>query len=82
LPLPEKLMNPTLELRDFQGTLVGLNDNWRDSQQAAITATGCAPANANESAIIVTLRPGPYTAIVRGVSGATGLALIEVYSLN
>ena len=82
LPLAGKLMNPTLELRDVQGTLVRSNDNWRDTQQAEIIATGIPPSSDTESAVVMTLRPGAYTAVVRGVNGATGLALIEIYSLN
>jgi hypothetical protein len=58
------------------------NDDWRSTQEADITATGLQPSNDAESAIVTTLLPGNYTAIVSGVGGATGLALVEVYGLN
>ena len=75
------LGNPTMELRDGNANLVTSNDDWK-SNQAAVSATGYAPPNNLESAIVQTLSPGNYTAIVRGVSNATGVALVEVYGLN
>jgi glucose/arabinose dehydrogenase len=75
------LANPTLELRDSSGRLIAANDNWRSNQQAEISATGLAPSNNNESAIVRTLAPGSYSAIVRGVNNSTGVALVEVYQL-
>jgi hypothetical protein len=84
LNLPGKLANPTLELRDGNGVLIRSNDNWRSDQEAEIMATTIAPTNDLESAIVATLpaNGASYTAIVRGVNGTTGLALIEVYGLN
>ena len=76
------LGNPTLELRNSAGALIAANDNWRSNQQAEINATGIAPTNDNESAIVGTLAPGNYTAIVRGVNNSTGVALVEVYQLS
>jgi hypothetical protein len=58
------------------------NDDWRSDQEADIIATGLKPSNDSESAIIATLTPGAYTAIVRGQPGATGIALVEVYALQ
>jgi glucose/arabinose dehydrogenase len=75
------LANPTLELRNSSGALIATNDNWRSNQQAEITATGIPPTNDNESAIVGTLAPGGYTAIVRGVNNSSGVALVEVYQL-
>jgi hypothetical protein len=72
------LANPTLDLRNGQGDLILASDNWRDTQQADITATGKAPSKDAESAIVATLTPGNYTAIVRGVNNTTGVALVEV----
>ena len=57
------LANPTLSLHDANGNVIASNDNWKDSQQAAIAATGKAPSNDNESAILGLLAPGNYTAI-------------------
>jgi uncharacterized protein GlcG (DUF336 family) len=76
------LADPTLELHDQTGALIAANDNWADSQQAEIEATGIPPENELESAIVRTLNPGAYTAVARGQDGGTGTALIEVYDLN
>jgi len=75
------LANPTLELRDAHGTLLAANDNWKSTQQSQISATGKAPPNDLESAIVRSLAPGNYTAVVRGVNNATGVALVEIYAL-
>jgi len=82
VPLPGALANPRLELHDGNGALFAANDDWRSDQEAEISATGIAPANNLESAIVRTLAPGNYTAIVRGVNDTTGVALVEVYALN
>ena len=75
------LANPALELRDGNGNLLNSNDNWKSTQQAEISATGYAPPNDLESAIVRILSAGNYTAIVRGVNNTTGIALVEVYGL-
>jgi hypothetical protein len=75
------LADPTLELRDSNGLLLQSNDNWKDSQQAAIEATGIPPVNDLEAAILATLPPGAYTAIAAGKDGSSGVGLIEVYNL-
>jgi hypothetical protein len=75
------LTNPTLEL--YQGnTLLASNDNWKDSQQAEIEATTIPPNNAFESAIVRTLAPGSYTAVMSGRDGGTGIGLVEAYDLD
>lgn len=76
------LDDPVLELRDKDGALIMTNDNWQDSQQSEIEATGLAPASDSESAILMTLSPDNYTAIVRGKNDTTGVALVEVYNLS
>ena len=76
------LQNPSLFLFDANGTMFASNDDWRSTQQADLIATGLQPSNDLESAIVITLTPGNYTAIVRGVNGTTGVALVEVYGLN
>lgn len=78
----DALADPMLELRDGNGGLIAANDNWRSSQQDAIMATGIAPTNDAESAILADLAPGNYTGVVRGVNNTTGIALVEVYSLT
>ncbi len=87
LPVAGALGDPTLELHDGSGNLVALNDNWKrrpdgTSQQAEIEATGIAPTNDLESALVQTLTPGNYTAIVRGANNTTGVGLAEVYNLQ
>ena len=79
--VPNALLDPTLELYDGNGTLLAFNDDWQTDQQAAIIATGLAPTHIRESAIVRTLSPGAYTAIVRGFSNLTGVALVEGYQL-
>lgn len=76
------LQNPILELHNQAGTLLNTNDNWRDTQEGAIQATGIPPSDNRESAILRTLAPGRYSAIVRGVGNTTGIALVEAYDLN
>jgi len=76
------LSDPILELHDSQGSLVFQNDNWRDVQQQQIIASTVAPTDNRESAIIATLDPGAYTAIVRGANNSVGVALVEVYALG
>jgi len=89
--VPNVLSNPTLELHDHTGALIGSNDNWQHtiiggiittSQVHAITNSGYAPGDPRESAIIAELPPGNYTAIVRGLNNSTGVALVEVYDLH
>jgi hypothetical protein len=76
------LADPQLELFDAQGARIATNNNWRDSQQAAIQGTGAAPTDDAEAAILVDLYPGNYTGVVSGVNGGTGTALIEAYYLQ
>lgn len=76
------LADPVLEIHDNNGALLTTNDNWQtDASAAAVQATGLAPANANESAMLSPLTPGMYTAIVRGQGSSTGVALVEAYNL-
>jgi hypothetical protein len=87
VPVAGALSDPTLELRDGSGTLVASNDNWKtrpdgSSQQAEIEATTIPPTNDLESALVQTLPPGNYTAIVRGANNTTGVGLVEVYNLQ
>jgi hypothetical protein len=73
------LTDPTVAIYNSNGVLVSFNDNWKTSQQAAIQATGLAPASDFESAILLTLPVGNYTAVVRGKNSSTGVALVEAY---
>lgn len=80
--VPGSLQDPTLELRDAEGTLLASNDDWRSDQEQEIIATGLAPQDNRDSAILRAVVPTSYTAIVRGKSGATGIALVEIYTLQ
>ncbi len=82
LSVPGPLADPTLELHDGNGLLLSSNDNWRETQEAEIVATGIPPTEDAESAILQTLGAGAYTAIVRGMNNTTGVALVEVYALT
>ena len=81
--VPNALADPNLSLHNAQGAMIAFNDDWQEStNQAAIEATGIPPADEGESAILTTLAPGNYTAIVRGLDDTTGVALVEVYHLQ
>jgi hypothetical protein len=76
------LVDPTLELHDGNGISIAFNDNWKDAQQAEIAATKIPPGDDRESAIVASLPPGPYTAILASRGGGTGVGVIEVYNLG
>ncbi|MFL6527851.1 MAG: matrixin family metalloprotease [Chthoniobacterales bacterium] len=77
------LSDPTLEVRDASGNLIASNDNWQQASNAAtIQSEGLGPAHTQESAVQLTVNPGNYTRLVRGVGDATGVALVEVYDLS
>lgn len=76
------LADPVLDLRDANGNSLMTNDNWKDSQQVQIQASGYAPPNDLEPAIVAILAAGNYTAILSGKNSITGNALVEVYALN
>jgi uncharacterized delta-60 repeat protein len=79
----QTLTDPTLELRNADGEIVRGDDDWRaGGQQAEIEAVGIPPSDDRESALIETLGPGSYTAVVRGVNEGTGIAVVEVYALD
>ena len=89
--IPNALADPTLELHNGIGTLIASNNNWQTTiiggiittnQVSAIQNSGHAPTQPSESAIIATLQPGNYTAIVRGANNTTGVALVEVYDID
>jgi hypothetical protein len=89
--ITDALANPRLELHNGSGALIASNDDWQttiiggiisSNQVSDIQNSGHAPTAASESAIIATLQPGNYTAIVPGVNNTAGVALVEVYDLN
>ena len=82
LPVPGALGDPTLELHDGNGVLHRFQRQLAERSGSGNHRDGIPPTNDLESAIVRNLAPGNYTAIVRGVNGTTGVALVEVYGLN
>ncbi|MEY2510587.1 MAG: type secretion system secreted protein VgrG [Verrucomicrobiota bacterium] len=76
------LSDPVLELHGADGSLITTNDNWKDTQQTEIQNSTLAPTNDSESAIVATLAPANYTAVLRGKNGTTGIGLVEMYDLD
>ena len=84
LPVSGALADPTLELRDENGSLLFANNDWQDNaaQALEITADGLAPSDAKEAAIAATLPPGLYTAILAGLNNGQGVGIVEIYDLG
>jgi hypothetical protein len=82
--LSNVLADPTLELRDSNGTLMISNDDWQSDPVSAgkLTAHGLGLSNSKESGIYTTMAPGQYTAIIAGKSGGTGIGLVEIYHVQ
>jgi cytochrome c peroxidase len=80
--LTNLLTDPRISLNGPAGFTPIVNDNWRSSQENEITATGLAPGNDLESAIIATLAPGSYTAVLSGTNAGIGSAILEIYDLD
>jgi hypothetical protein len=75
------LADPSLELHE-PGGMILTNNNWKDSQESQIAATGLAPGNDSEAAIVALLTPGSYTAVLSGANSTSGIGLVEVYDLD
>ena len=82
VPAGETLQDPVLELRDEAGDLIRANDDWRSDQAAEITASTIPPSDDREAAIVATLQPGTYTALLRGKNEQAGVGLVEIYDLQ
>ena len=79
----DPLSDPVLTIYDSNGSAIATNDNWQDNiNWIDVQKNGLAPPNALESALVLHLPAGTYTAIVSGANGATGNALVEVYHLH
>jgi hypothetical protein len=78
----QPLADSSLTLRNADGATIAFNNDWKDAQQSEIEATGIAPSDNRDSAIVATLPAGAYTAVLAGNSGETGVALVEVYNLD
>ena len=75
------LLDPTVELHDQNGAVLAFNDNWKDGQPQSVIAAQLAPSDDREAVIVAFTPPGNYTAVVRGKTDTTGVALVEVYRL-
>lgn len=80
--LTEVLQDPVLELHGADNSIIAQNDNWKTGQETEIAATGIPPTNDREAALVMTLTPGAYTAVVHGSNGGTGIGLVEAYDLD
>jgi hypothetical protein len=81
--VPQPIPDTTLELHNGNGVTIASNDDWQSDQKAAIEATGLAPSDSHESAILMQhFEPGPYTAIIRGKNNAVGVGLVEIYDIQ
>jgi hypothetical protein len=78
------LLDPTLELRNADGALIGSDNDWQDDpvQASEITALDLAPPGDLDAAILATLPPGLYTALLAGRNGSTGIGVAEVYDIG
>jgi hypothetical protein len=82
LGVANPLADPVLELHGTDGSLITTNDNWKDAGQSDIEATGFAPSDDRESALVRTLDSGSYTIVLSGKDGSTGVGLVEAYDLD
>jgi hypothetical protein len=80
--VPGFLANPTLDLVNSSGTVIRSNDNWKTDQRPEIEAANLAPNHDEEAALVETIAPGAYTAVVRGSGRTTGVGLVEVYNIQ
>ena len=80
--VPDPLADPFLEIHDQNGATIQTNNNWRDTQEPGLQNTGLAPFDDLESAILISVAPGNYTAVMKGADGGVGNGLVEVYSLS
>jgi hypothetical protein len=80
--LADALPDPALEVYDSNGALLAQDDDWRQYQEQILIQSRLAPTDDRESAMLLDLQPGAYTAIVRGKDNTTGVGLVEVYNLD
>jgi hypothetical protein len=81
-PMPGTLQDPVIELHKSDGSVLAANDNWKTTQQSEIEATGLAPTDDRESAILISLDPGNYTVVLSGKNGTSGIGLVEAYDVQ
>lgn len=76
------LLDPVVELHAANGSVITMNDNWKDTQRSLIEGTVFQPSDDRESVILATLSPAAYTAILTGKNNTTGVGVVEVYDNN
>jgi hypothetical protein len=77
------LQDPTLDLVNSNGVVIGTNDNWmQSSQHAEIASLGLGLSDDRESAVLATVAPGNYTAVMRGAGNTNGVGLVEIYNVQ
>lgn len=79
--VPDPVQDPVIDLKDANGATLMSNDDWQQGQAAEITALGLAPGHIRESALVIALPPGNYTAILRGKTNTPGVGVVEVYNV-
>ena len=77
--VPDALQDPMLDLHNTTSMMTS-NDDWQSAENANQIPTNYRPANSRESAVMTTLQPGSYTAVMHGKNSTTGIGLLEVYS--
>jgi hypothetical protein len=82
LGISDALLDPVLDLRGSNGSLIVSNDNWKDTQRDQIEGGPFQPGDERESVIVATLQPGAYTSALTGKDNTTGVGLVEVYDNN
>jgi hypothetical protein len=80
--LTDLLLDPVLEFHGSNGSLIAMNDNWKDTQRSQIEAIKFQPSDDRESVILATVPPAAYTSILTGKDNTTGVGLVEVYDIN
>ena len=85
--VPDTLTDPVLQLIDATGSVISINDNWKDSTNMAALAQASAAhtfpleEQSSDAALLITLEPGHYTALLQGKNGGTGIGLVELYEV-
>src|SRR5205807_1978032 len=81
LNVPGKLDDPVIEVFNSAGVNIAGNDDWKTDQQN-VEATGLAPTNDRESAIVITLDPGAYTVVMRGKNNSSGIGVVDMFDIG
>jgi hypothetical protein len=77
--ISDPLLDPVIELHGSNGSLITMNDNWKDTQRSQIEGTIFQPTDDRESVILIALAPSAYTAILTGKNNTAGVGIVEVF---